>query len=59
MRAAKTPVQYVVYTDEGHGLLRPENVQHWFAMEEAFLARYLGGRAEPAGLMRGHSASAR
>lgn len=40
-------VVYVVYPDEGHGFARPENQLDSQARTEAFLARYLGGRAEP------------
>ena len=41
------PVIYVVYPDEGHGFARPENDIAFKAIIEAFLARHLGGRAEP------------
>ena len=40
-------VIYVVYPDEGHGFARPENRTDFNARAEAFLARNLGGRAEP------------
>jgi dipeptidyl aminopeptidase/acylaminoacyl peptidase len=40
-------VTYVLYTDEGHGFARPENRIDFNARAEAFLAQYLGGRAEP------------
>jgi dipeptidyl aminopeptidase/acylaminoacyl peptidase len=40
-------VTYVVYTDEGHGFLRPENRLDFTAREEKFIAKYLGGRFEP------------
>ena len=43
------PVTYVVFPDEGHGFLRSENNLAFNAIVEAFLARYLGGRAEPVG----------
>jgi dipeptidyl aminopeptidase/acylaminoacyl peptidase len=55
LRKAKKPVDYVVYTDEGHGFARPENRQHFNAITEEFLARYLGGRYEPMGEIKGHS----
>jgi dipeptidyl aminopeptidase/acylaminoacyl peptidase len=42
-------VEYLVYSDEGHGFLRPENRTKWFAAVESFLAEHLGGRKEPAG----------
>jgi dipeptidyl aminopeptidase/acylaminoacyl peptidase len=40
-------VTYVVYPDEGHGFVRPENRMDFFARTEAFLAECLGGRVEP------------
>ena len=55
MRDAGKPVEYVVYTDEGHGFARPENRMHFYAIAEEFLAKYLGGRSEPMGDMDGHS----
>jgi dipeptidyl aminopeptidase/acylaminoacyl peptidase len=55
MREAGKPVEYVVYTDEGHGFARPENRLHFYAKAEAFLAKYLGGRTEPEGKIKGHS----
>ena len=55
MKQANKPVEYVLYTDEGHGFARPENRLHFFAIAEAFLAKYLGGRAEPVGNIQGHS----
>jgi dipeptidyl aminopeptidase/acylaminoacyl peptidase len=55
MRKAEKPVEYVLYTDEGHGFARPENRLHFFAIAEEFLAKYLGGRAEPVGDIQGHS----
>jgi dipeptidyl aminopeptidase/acylaminoacyl peptidase len=55
MRKAKLPVEYIIYTDEGHGFARPENRLHFYARAEAFLAKHLGGRAEPVGDIKGHS----
>jgi dipeptidyl aminopeptidase/acylaminoacyl peptidase len=46
-------VQYVVYPDEGHGFARPENRLQFFAISEEFLAKHLGGRAEPKGEVKG------
>ena len=40
---------YVVFPDEGHGFERPENALAYHAIAEAFLARHVGGRAEPVG----------
>jgi dipeptidyl aminopeptidase/acylaminoacyl peptidase len=56
MRKAGKPVEYIVYTDEGHGFARPANNLHFFAKAEEFLAKHLGGRFEPAGEIKGHSA---
>ena len=55
MRKAGKPVEYVLYTDEGHGLARPENRLHFYALAEEFLAKHLGGRFEPIGEIEGHS----
>ncbi len=55
MRQAGKPVEYVLYTDEGHGFARPENRLHFYAVAEEFLAKYLGGRYEPMGEVAGHS----
>jgi dipeptidyl aminopeptidase/acylaminoacyl peptidase len=46
MRKNNLPVQYLLFTDEGHGFARPENRMKFSAAAEAFLARYLGGREE-------------
>jgi dipeptidyl aminopeptidase/acylaminoacyl peptidase len=40
-------VTYVLYSDEGHGFVRPENQIDFNARAEAFLAQNLGGRVEP------------
>jgi len=40
-------VTYVLYPDEGHGLLRPENSASFWAIAEVFLGRCLGGRSQP------------
>jgi dipeptidyl aminopeptidase/acylaminoacyl peptidase len=47
MRKSGKPVEYIVFPDEGHHLARPENRLKFYAAAEAFLAKYLGGRAEP------------
>ena len=49
MQARHIPVTYVLYPDEGHGFAQPENNLSFHAIAEAFLARSLGGRAEPIG----------
>ncbi|MBV8885016.1 MAG: S9 family peptidase [Chroococcidiopsidaceae cyanobacterium CP_BM_RX_35] len=55
MQQANRPVEYVLYTDEGHGFARPENRLHFYAIAEQFLAKYLGGRFEPMGEIQGHT----
>lgn len=55
MRKAKKPVEYILYTDEGHGFARPENRLHFYANAEEFLGKYLGGRVEPVGNIPGNS----
>lgn len=49
MQRHGTPVTYIYYPDEGHGLGRPENRRAFAAVTEAFLAQHLGGRHEPIG----------
>jgi len=41
------PVTYLLFPDEGHGLVRPENRLAYYAVAEAFLAQNLGGALEP------------
>lgn len=48
MRKNAKPAEYIVFPDEGHGFARPENNQIFYAIAERFLAKYLGGRLEPA-----------
>ena len=47
LKANAVPVTYLLYPDEGHGFVRPENNLAYTAVVEGFLARCLGGRAEP------------
>ena len=47
MRQADKSIEYVLYTDEGHGFARSENLLHFSGLAEQFLARHLGGRFEP------------
>ena len=49
MKASNIPVTYIVFPDEGHGFARPVNNIAFNAVTENFLARCLGGRAEPIG----------
>ena len=49
MKEKGIPVTYVVFPDEGHGFARPVNNIAFNAITENFLAKCLGGRAEPIG----------
>ena len=49
LKAKNIPVTYVVFPDEGHGFARPVNNIAFNAVAENFLAKCLGGRAEPIG----------
>jgi dipeptidyl aminopeptidase/acylaminoacyl peptidase len=49
MKERNIPVTYLLYPDEGHGFVRSENNLSFFAVLEQFLAKNLGGRAEPIG----------
>lgn len=49
MADKKIPVTYVLFPDEGHGFARPANNIAFTAVAEQFLAKNLGGRAEPIG----------
>ena len=48
LRKRGVPVEYIVFPDEGHGFARPENQLKFSTAAEAFLAKHLGGRFEPA-----------
>ena len=39
--------EYYLYKDEGHGFARPPNKFDFYSRVEQFLAKHLGGRAEP------------
>ena len=47
LAAKGLPYEYLLFPDEGHGLVRPENRERFFAAAERFLQAHLGGRAEP------------
>ena len=47
MRKNAKDVEYYVFPDEGHGFAQPSNNMAFNAASENFLAKYLGGRAEP------------
>lgn len=49
MKSRHLPVTYALYPDEGHGFARPQNRISFYAVAEGFLAKCLGGRAEPIG----------
>jgi hypothetical protein len=49
MQDKKIAVTYVLYPDEGHGFVRPENSTSFNAVAEVFLAQCLGGAYEPYG----------
>ncbi len=59
VRARKLDVTYVVYPDEGHGFARPDNRLDFYGRAEEFLARTLGGRAEPWRKIEGSTAELR
>lgn len=59
LRKAKREVTYVVYPDEGHGFARPENQFDFYGRVEEFLAKHLGGRAEPWKKISGSTAELR
>ena len=59
LRERNLPVTLVVYPDEGHGFARPENNLDFVGRVEEFLARHLGGRAEPWREVPGSSAEVR
>lgn len=56
MRQKNLMVQYVVYTDEGHGFVRPENRMDFYGRAEEFLTKCLGVSCEPWQEMPGSSA---
>ena len=49
MKKHLIPVVYLLYSDEGHGLARPENRLSMYAHSEMFLANFVGGRFIPHG----------
>jgi len=56
MRAKNLPVEYIVYSDEGHGFARPENRMDFYGRAEGFLSKHLGGRSEPFVEVKGSAA---
>lgn len=59
LRKAQRDVVYVVYPDEGHGFARPENNLDFYGRVEEFLAKHLGGRAQPWQTIPGSTADMR
>jgi dipeptidyl aminopeptidase/acylaminoacyl peptidase len=59
LRDRGVAVDFFVYPDEGHGFARAENNQDFYGRAEGFLARHLGGRAEPARAVKGSSVEIR
>jgi dipeptidyl aminopeptidase/acylaminoacyl peptidase len=49
MQERNIPVTYVTFPDEGHSFAREPNRLAFNAVVEQFLAKHLGGRAEPIG----------
>src|SRR5450755_2529463 len=49
MTEKSLPVTYALCADEGHGFARPQNRVSFYAIAEASLSKYLGGRCEPIG----------
>jgi dipeptidyl aminopeptidase/acylaminoacyl peptidase len=49
LKKRSVPVTYITFPDEGHGFARPENRMAFYAITESFLAKHLGGRAQPIG----------
>ncbi len=47
MKKLSIPVVYLLYSDEGHGLARPENRLSMYANAEVFLANFVRGRFIP------------
>jgi len=43
----RSKVLFVVYPDEGHGFVRPENNVDFAGRAEEFLHEAIGGRSEP------------
>lgn len=46
MKQNNKPCEYIVFENEGHGFLRPENQLLFYEKAEKFLSSHLGGRAE-------------
>ncbi|HUN53227.1 MAG TPA: S9 family peptidase [Candidatus Sulfotelmatobacter sp.] len=49
LRAAGKPVTYVVFPEEGHGIIKAQDLAYYYHELELFLARTLGGSVGPWG----------
>jgi dipeptidyl aminopeptidase/acylaminoacyl peptidase len=47
------PYEYLLFSDEGHGFVRPENREKFHLASERFLAEHLGGRTQGAEALAG------
>jgi acylaminoacyl-peptidase len=47
-RRAGVPTEMLLFPDENHWVLKPQNSVQWYATVEAWMARWLGARADPA-----------
>lgn len=48
MKKKNIEYEYMVFSNEGHGLTKPENRLKFYAVAEKFLAKHLGGRYKEA-----------
>jgi dipeptidyl aminopeptidase/acylaminoacyl peptidase len=55
IKKAGKDVKYLLFEDEGHGFVRPQNRLKFMYEAEAFLAKHLGGRIEPQEKTKGES----
>jgi dipeptidyl aminopeptidase/acylaminoacyl peptidase len=56
MKEKGLDVEYILYPDEGHGFVRPDNRLDFYSRIEQFLSKHLGGRAEPLLQLKGSTA---
>jgi len=48
LRLAKVPTELLVFPDENHWVLKPQNSVQWYATVEAWMNRWIGNDAGPA-----------
>ena len=46
LRRRGTPSQFLVFPDENHWVLKPQNLVQWFEVKEAWLNRWIGDKAQ-------------